>query len=219
MCEEEITKKDGVRPYESGNTPQSIRGTSQNESAGNKSFDEVGSPVKNDVRQVIKPFETVAPPGELKTGEQPSETENSGLSGRMGSQPGLAIFGNPESDKHESTLSGEKIDVPDQNRIEKIAEVVSTTGEKELISVPEKDFKTENPSETIRRSGLAWSAAMILFGSVAVMTLFGWLADLRFTTQPWGLVIGIVLGAVIGFIQFFRTTAQIFNDPGSEIKK
>ena len=66
-------------------------------------------------------------------------------------------------------------------------------------------------AETVRSSGLAWSAAIALFAAVIVMLIIGWGADLLFGSSPWGIVIGIVLGALIGFIQFFRITAEIFK--------
>lgn len=69
----------------------------------------------------------------------------------------------------------------------------------------------ESPDETMRRSGLAYSAGIALFASVAFLTVLGWGADLLLGSSPWGLVAGIVLGAVIGFIQFFRITSQIFK--------
>jgi F0F1-type ATP synthase assembly protein I len=69
----------------------------------------------------------------------------------------------------------------------------------------------ESIAETARKSGLAYGAAITLFGSVVFMLILGWFADLLFGTQPWGIVGGIVLGAVIGFFQFFRITSQIFK--------
>jgi hypothetical protein len=65
--------------------------------------------------------------------------------------------------------------------------------------------------DDVRRSGLAWSAGVIFFGSVAFMLFVGWGADLLFGSSPWGLVLGIVLGSVIGFIQFFRISSQIYK--------
>lgn len=65
--------------------------------------------------------------------------------------------------------------------------------------------------ESVRRSGLAYSAGIMFFGSVVFMLFLGWGADLLFGSSPWGLVGGIVLGAIIGFIQFFRITSQIFT--------
>lgn len=40
---------------------------------------------------------------------------------------------------------------------------------------------------------------------------FGWLIDRLFGSSPWGIVGGIVLGSVIGFMQLFRITSQIFG--------
>jgi len=69
----------------------------------------------------------------------------------------------------------------------------------------------ESIAETARKSGLAYAAAITLFGSVVFLLILGWFADLLFGTQPWGIVGGIVLGAVVGFFQFFRITSQIFK--------
>jgi len=43
------------------------------------------------------------------------------------------------------------------------------------------------------------------------MLVIGWGADLLFASSPWGIVVGIALGALIGFFQFFRITSQIFK--------
>lgn len=75
-----------------------------------------------------------------------------------------------------------------------------------LSSAPSESF-----AETTRRSGLAWSAGIVFFASVAFMLVLGWGADLLLGTSPWGLVGGIVLGSLIGFVQFFRLTSQIFK--------
>ncbi len=75
----------------------------------------------------------------------------------------------------------------------------------------QSEYKPESPGETIRQSGLAYSAAIILFVSVVFMLLIGWFADLLLGSSPWGIVGGITLGAIIGFVQFFRITSQIFK--------
>jgi F0F1-type ATP synthase assembly protein I len=72
-------------------------------------------------------------------------------------------------------------------------------------------YKPPTTDETVRQSGLAWSAGIVFFGSIVFMLIFGWFADQLLGSAPWGLVGGIVLGAVIGFIQFFRITSQIFR--------
>jgi F0F1-type ATP synthase assembly protein I len=69
----------------------------------------------------------------------------------------------------------------------------------------------EAMDETVRRTGLAWSAGIAFFAAVVFMLVLGWGADLLLGTSPWGIVGGIVLGSIIGFIQFFRTTSQIFK--------
>ena len=87
----------------------------------------------------------------------------------------------------------------------------STAPQKEAV-----DYAAEFDSgETARRSGLAWSAGIAFFGSVIFMLVIGWFADLLFGSKPWGIVGGIILGSIIGFIQFFRISAQIFKKPDS----
>ena len=70
----------------------------------------------------------------------------------------------------------------------------------------------ESFAETARKSGLAYAAAITLTASIVFMLVIGWFADLLFGTSPWGIVGGIVLGSLIGFVQFFRMTAQIFKN-------
>ena len=69
----------------------------------------------------------------------------------------------------------------------------------------------ETSAETARKSGLALSAGITLFGAVVFMMIVGYLVDRFFNSTPWGLLGGIVFGSIIGFIQFFRLTSQIIN--------
>lgn len=71
-------------------------------------------------------------------------------------------------------------------------------------------YMPHTTEETVRQSGLAWSMGIVFFGSVAFMLFLGWLADLLLGTSPWGIVVGVVLGSAIGFVQFFRISSQIF---------
>lgn len=63
--------------------------------------------------------------------------------------------------------------------------------------------------ETNVKSGIAYGAALSLFFSVASMTGVGWALDRWLGTSPWLLVVGIVLGAIVGFYQFIRLTSKL----------
>lgn len=81
------------------------------------------------------------------------------------------------------------------------------TGGNQTTQQPEK----LTTAETLRQSGLAWSAAIGLFGSVLFMLILGWFFDLLTGASPIGVIAGIFIGGAIGFYQFFRTTSQIFK--------
>ncbi len=105
-------------------------------------------------------------------------------------------------------------DPPDQPTKRSGAVVTSLFDDAE--KQPEEPFilselEPQSLSENVRQSGLAYSAGIVLFASVAFMLVIGWGADLLFGSSPWGIVSGIVLGALIGFFQFFRLTSQIFK--------
>lgn len=76
----------------------------------------------------------------------------------------------------------------------------------------QSSFTPETPGETIRKSGLAYSAALALVGSVVFMLFIGWVLDSFLGTSPWCLLGGIVVGSAIGFYQFFKLTSQILKD-------
>ena len=63
--------------------------------------------------------------------------------------------------------------------------------------------------ETNRKSGLAYAAAFSLFSAVVAGLIAGWLLDRWLGTQPWLLIAGIVLGAVVGFYQFIRVSSKL----------
>jgi F0F1-type ATP synthase assembly protein I len=92
----------------------------------------------------------------------------------------------------------------------------SQTGKEEPF-ILSAEAPRESIAETARKSGLAYSAAIALFASVAFMLIIGWGADLLFGTWPWGTVVGIVFGSIIGFVQFFRITSRIY-DPDRKMK-
>jgi ATP synthase protein I len=74
--------------------------------------------------------------------------------------------------------------------------------------------KRESPEqvearETSRKSGIAYAAAFGLFASVVTLFGLGWALDRWLGTSPWLLVIGLVLGAIVGFYQFVRLTSKL----------
>lgn len=100
---------------------------------------------------------------------------------------------------------------PEENPEENTASVSETAEIPEPRLFATANQPPESIAETARKSGLAWSAGIVMFGSIAFMMVIGWGADLLFGSSPWGIVVGIVLGAVIGFFQLFRLTSQIFR--------
>ena len=69
---------------------------------------------------------------------------------------------------------------------------------------------TPEPIETtVRNNGLAFSIGVVFVVAVVFMMFVGWGADLLLGSSTYGLVAGIIFGAVIGFVQFFRISAQM----------
>jgi F0F1-type ATP synthase assembly protein I len=95
--------------------------------------------------------------------------------------------------------------------IEKKSEYLEDEEEKEE-PIEQLPYTPETADETARKSGLAYGAGLVLFGSVLIMLFLGWLGDQFFHTAPWLLVGGIFVGAILGFYLFFRTTSQIIKD-------
>jgi F0F1-type ATP synthase assembly protein I len=74
-------------------------------------------------------------------------------------------------------------------------------------------YEPESQAETARKMGLGYAAGITFFATIAFMLFIGWGADLILGSKPWGLVGGIILGAVIAFVQFFRITNRIYQKP------
>jgi ATP synthase protein I len=71
--------------------------------------------------------------------------------------------------------------------------------------VAEKPDQDEN-----RKAGFAYAAAITLFASVASFCALGWMLDKWLGTDPWLLIIGIVLGSAAGLFEFVRLSSKTY---------
>jgi F0F1-type ATP synthase assembly protein I len=60
-----------------------------------------------------------------------------------------------------------------------------------------------------RKSAVVYGAITALVVSIISFLLVGWALDRWLKTGPWLLVGGIVLGTIVGFIQFIRGMSRI----------
>jgi ATP synthase protein I len=67
----------------------------------------------------------------------------------------------------------------------------------------------DEKQETNRKTGIAYAAALALFGAVVSGLLLGWLLDRWLGTKPWLLVAGVTLGSIAGFYEFIRATSRL----------
>ncbi len=58
--------------------------------------------------------------------------------------------------------------------------------------------------ETVRKSGPAAAASYTLVGAVLLLGSIGYLIDLRYSTSPWFLLGGLLLGIVVGFYELAK---------------
>ncbi|MBX3288004.1 MAG: AtpZ/AtpI family protein [Acidobacteria bacterium] len=79
------------------------------------------------------------------------------------------------------------------------------------IIAPKADYSPPTTEESVRMTGLAFSAGIVLAGPIVFMMVIGWFADLLIGSSPWGLVGGVVLGSIVGFVQIFRLNTQILG--------
>ena len=66
----------------------------------------------------------------------------------------------------------------------------------------------EQQRDTARRSGVAYAAGLTIFFSVLSFMGLGWLLDRWFATG-WLMVGGIILGAVVGLVEFVRIISRM----------
>lgn len=61
-----------------------------------------------------------------------------------------------------------------------------------------------------RKSGFAYAAGITLFASVVSFCGLGYLLDRWLGTDPWLLVVGIVLGSALGLFEFVRLSSKTY---------
>ena len=97
------------------------------------------------------------------------------------------------------------------NQVLSLFDEPQETGDDKEKNFVISESKPESMEETVRKTGLAYSAGVAFVAAVIFMLILGWGADVLLGTSPWGVVAGIVLGSLIGFIQLFRISSQIFK--------
>jgi len=60
-----------------------------------------------------------------------------------------------------------------------------------------------------RKSAIVYGAITSLVVSIVSFLLVGWALDRWLKTGPWILVGGIILGTIVGFIQFIRGMSRV----------
>ncbi|HEX6285018.1 MAG TPA: AtpZ/AtpI family protein [Pyrinomonadaceae bacterium] len=66
-----------------------------------------------------------------------------------------------------------------------------------------------DPEEN-RKTGFAYAAGIALFATVAAFCALGWFLDKWLGTQPWLLIVGIVLGSAAGLFEFVRLSSKTY---------
>jgi F0F1-type ATP synthase assembly protein I len=84
------------------------------------------------------------------------------------------------------------------------------------LAVPGRDDKADDRpydlgrslrflQENLRRSGPAVVAGYTLIGAIGLLGGLGYAVDAWRGTSPWGLLIGLLLGVVVGFYELAKT--------------
>jgi F0F1-type ATP synthase assembly protein I len=70
--------------------------------------------------------------------------------------------------------------------------------------MPEPDEQDVN-----RKSAVVYAAITSLVVSIIGFLVVGWALDRWLNTGPWMIVGGIILGTIVGFVQFIRVMSRI----------
>jgi ATP synthase protein I len=76
----------------------------------------------------------------------------------------------------------------------------------EVGLLPMADREEENVTT---KSGLVYAGVLSFVLSTVTLMGFGWALDRWLGTTPWLVVVGIVLGAGVGFYQFIRLLSRV----------
>ena len=68
-------------------------------------------------------------------------------------------------------------------------------------------------------SAEGWVSGGAFLGSILSGTLLGYLADLWLGTDPWLVVVGIVVGSYSGFVRMWHLSKQMENGPDKEVRR
>ena len=71
--------------------------------------------------------------------------------------------------------------------------------------MPDKQDQEQN-----RKTSFAYAAGITLFALVASFCGAGWLLDKWLGTDPWLLIVGIVLGSAAGLFEFVRLSSKTY---------
>jgi F0F1-type ATP synthase assembly protein I len=80
--------------------------------------------------------------------------------------------------------------------------------------MPDEPKKPQVPSSmqatqsAIQQAGPLMTASYSLVGGIVVLGGLGYAFDAWRSTEPWGLVIGLALGVVVGFYQLIKTVSR-----------
>ena len=59
--------------------------------------------------------------------------------------------------------------------------------------------------ENVHRAGPAAAASYTLIGGILLLGGLGYAADAWWRSSPWGLLIGLLMGILVGFVDLART--------------
>jgi F0F1-type ATP synthase assembly protein I len=59
--------------------------------------------------------------------------------------------------------------------------------------------------DNVRRAGPAAGASYTLIGAIVLLGGIGYFVDQWQATEPWGLLVGLLLGLIVGFYELAKT--------------